>query len=89
MSKTTKTPSAAAEIPSRRIQSIKITKIKPYWRNPRDNADATQAVALHPALRLQRPYSGRQKDGDHRGDTRYRAALILEMDEVPVIGRAT
>jgi ParB family chromosome partitioning protein len=68
------------------IKVLPLSQIKPYWNNPRDNAEAVDGVELSI-----RKYGYKQYivvDADNVivvGDTRYRALLRIGVQEIPVI----
>src|SRR5262245_43550812 len=68
-----------------RVELWPISRLKPYENNPRDNDPAVDAVAA--SLRefgWQQPCVVDEADVIIVGHTRYKAALKLEMTEVPV-----
>lgn len=74
------------EIKAPTTKVLPLSQIKPYWNNPRDNADAVDAVE-----KSIRSYGYKQYivvDTDNVivvGDTRYRALLRIGIEKIPVI----
>jgi hypothetical protein len=68
------------------METRALETIKPYWRNPRKNADAVAAVkASIERYGMQQPIVVDQKGIIIVGHTRYRALLELGADKAPVI----
>jgi ParB-like chromosome segregation protein Spo0J len=69
-----------------KIVNLALTAIKPYWRNPRDNAEAVEAVKSSiEAFGFNQPIV---VDGENviiAGHTRYRAATELGYTKVPCV----
>lgn len=68
------------------VQSIKISEVKPYDRNPRKNDDGVEAVANSiKEFGWQQPIVVDKDNVIIVGHTRYKAAKKLGMDKVPVV----
>lgn len=68
------------------IEIVPLTSLKPYWRNPRDNAAAVPGVKESiKAFGVMQPLVVDKKGVIIVGHTRYRAMLELDLKEVPVI----
>lgn len=68
------------------VQSIKISEVKPYDKNPRKNDDGVEAVANSiKEFGWQQPIVVDKDNVIIVGHTRYKAAKKLGMKEVPVV----
>lgn len=68
------------------VQSIKISEVKPYGKNPRKNDDGVEAVANSiKEFGWQQPIVVDKDNVIIVGHTRYKAAKKLGMDKVPVV----
>lgn len=68
------------------VQSIKISEVKPYDKNPRKNDDGVEAVANSiKEFGWQQPIVVDKDNIIIVGHTRYKAAKKLGMDKVPVV----
>lgn len=68
------------------VQSIKISEVKPYDKNPRKNDDGVEAVANSiKEFGWQQPIVVDKDNVIIVGHTRYKAAKKLKMDKVPVV----
>ena len=68
------------------VQSIKISEVKPYDKNPRKNDDGVEAVANSiKEFGWQQPIVVDKDNVIIVGHTRYKAAKKLGMDKVPVV----
>lgn len=68
------------------VQSIKISEVKPYDKNPRKNDDGVDAVANSiKEFGWQQPIVVDKDNIIIVGHTRYKAAKKLGMDKVPVV----
>lgn len=68
------------------IKQIKITELKPYYNNPRKNDQAVSKVAESiQAFGFQNPIICDNKMVIIAGHTRWKAALQLKLESVPVI----
>lgn len=69
-----------------KIVNVEITKIKPYERNPRENDNAVDAVANSiKEFGWQQPIVVDKQGTIIAGHTRYKAAIKLGIDIVPVV----
>lgn len=69
-----------------KIQLLPLTEIKPYWRNPRDNAPAVAAVKQSiESYGFNVPIVLDKNKVIIAGHTRYRAVIELGWDKVPCI----
>lgn len=69
-----------------KVKKIPITKIKPYWRNPRKNDGAVASVRLSiENYGFNVPLVVDPNFVIIAGHTRYKAALQLEFDELPCV----
>lgn len=67
------------------IELMDINEIQPYEKNPRKNDDAVEAVAESiKRFGFKNPILVDREHVIIAGHTRYRAAMLLGMDEVPV-----
>lgn len=68
------------------VQSMKISEVKPYDKNPRKNDDGVEAVANSiKEFGWQQPIVVDKDNVIIVGHTRYKAAKKLGMDKVPVV----
>jgi ParB-like chromosome segregation protein Spo0J len=69
-----------------KVQLVKIGKLTPYFRNPRDNEDAVGAVAKSISeYGFNSPIVADEKYVVIAGHTRLKAAMMLGLEEVPVV----
>ena len=69
-----------------KVQTIKITDIKPYWRNPRNNDSAVEAVKQSiSSYGFNSPLILDTEKVIIAGHTRYKALLQLEHKAVPCV----
>jgi len=68
-----------------KIEDWSVDQVKPYYRNPRKNAAAVEGVASSlKAFKFRQPIVVDKENVIVVGHTRYRAALQLGMETVPV-----
>lgn len=69
-----------------KLRTVPLDEIKPYWRNPRDNAAAVEAVKASIAeFGMNQPLVLDKENVIIAGHTRYRALLELGHDKAPVV----
>jgi hypothetical protein len=68
------------------VKELPINEIVPYWRNPRDNAQAVEKVMESiEQYGYQQPIIVDKKNTIIAGHTRYRALMLLGWETIPVI----
>ena len=72
-----------------KVKTLRITEIKPYWRNPRNNAAAIEAVKQSiTQFGFNQPLILDEDNVIIAGHTRYKALQELGVDKVPCIIKA-
>lgn len=71
---------------STRVEIVSLTKVKPYWRNPRENTKAIEKVKESIKMYGYNQYIVADEDlVIIAGHSRYKALVELGMTEVPII----